>query len=116
MRWKCGPPAFLQPQGSERCRHVEEAFWIYGPDLLGVVRTPFQPPQAAVCSHTGLSHGSLFTGRHPPPLAFCAAHLWVTLPQALPEEGHCVSEVRAQLCEDERWFFFWRCCLFQEML
>lgn len=36
-------------------KQMENAFWmLQSPDLLKIVRMHFQPPRAAVCSHTGM--------------------------------------------------------------
>lgn len=69
-------------------KQMENAFWmLQSPDLLEIVRMHFQPPQAAVCSHTGMWHASLSTERVWLFLqAFLAASTWVIRKQDVPEE------------------------------
>ena len=70
-------------------KQMENAFWmLQSPDLLKIVRIHFQPPQAAVCSHTGMWDASLSTERVWLFLqAFVlSASTWVIRKQDVPEE------------------------------
>lgn len=69
-------------------KQMENAFWmLQSPDLLKIVRMHFQPPRAAVCSHTGMWHASLSTERVWIFLqAFLAASTWPSRKQHVPEE------------------------------
>ena len=96
-------------------KQMENAFWmLQSPDLLEIVRMHFQPPQAAVCSHTGMWHASLSTERVWLFLqAFLAASTWVIRKQDVPEEetwcfgkeGHEATRSPS----NTRGLLFWRC-------
>lgn len=69
-------------------KQMENAFWmLQSPDLLKIVRMHFQPPRAAVCSHTGMWHASLSTEEAWIFLqGFLTASAWPSRKQHVPEE------------------------------